>query len=153
MEKVSIELSFEADKLEALEYCLQKERTTVKRRWQSRSSNSMRRRCRRQCGNIWTGRTRQLPGPGVRVLKNRLERRKLPLNRERNSIMNENEITVLKVEPGKAPEQITIPNTLRAMQELVSGHIEIVDYQGHAWCVTRKEKCWDWSRIEGSVRT
>ena len=44
--------------------------------------------------------------------------------------MNENEITVLKVEPGKAPEQITIPNTLRAMQELVGGHIEIVDYQG-----------------------
>ena len=44
--------------------------------------------------------------------------------------MNENEITVLKVEPGKAPEQITIPNTLKAMQELVGGHIEIVDYQG-----------------------
>lgn len=52
------------------------------------------------------------------------------MNRERNSIMNENEITVLKVEPGKAPEQITIPNTLKAMQELVGGHIEIVDYQG-----------------------
>lgn len=44
--------------------------------------------------------------------------------------MNEQEITVLKVEPGKAPEQITIPNTLKAMQELVGGHIEIVDYQG-----------------------
>ena len=52
------------------------------------------------------------------------------MNRERNSSMNENEITVLKVEPGKAPEQITIPNTLKAMQELVGGHIEIVDYQG-----------------------
>ena len=36
----------------------------------------------------------------------------------------------MKVEPGKAPEQITIPNTLKAMQELVGGHIEIVDYQG-----------------------
>ena len=44
--------------------------------------------------------------------------------------MNENEITVLKVEPGKAPAQITIPNTLKAMQELVGGHIEIVDFQG-----------------------
>lgn len=32
MEKVSIELSFEADKLEALEHCLQKERTTVKKK-------------------------------------------------------------------------------------------------------------------------
>lgn len=32
MEKVVIELSFEADKLEALEYCLQKERTTAKKK-------------------------------------------------------------------------------------------------------------------------
>ena len=32
MEKVSIELSFEADKLEALEYCLEKERTTAKKK-------------------------------------------------------------------------------------------------------------------------
>ena len=52
------------------------------------------------------------------------------MNREQNSIMNEHEITVLKVEPGKAPEQITIPNTLKAMQELVGSHIEVVDYQG-----------------------
>ena len=73
------------------------------------------------------------------------------MNRERNSIMNENEITVLKVEPGKAPEQITIPNTLRAMQELVGGHIEIVDYQGT--CLVCKGNCWDGSRIEGSART
>ena len=43
------------------------------------------------------------------------------MNRERNSIMNENEVTVLKVEPGKAPEQITIPNTLRAMQAGAGG--------------------------------
>ena len=54
------------------------------------------------------------------------------MNRERNSIMNENEITVLKVEPGKAPEQVTIPNTLKAMQELVGGHIEVINYQGDA---------------------
>lgn len=32
MEKVNIELSFDADKLEALEYCLEKERTTAKKR-------------------------------------------------------------------------------------------------------------------------
>lgn len=44
--------------------------------------------------------------------------------------MNENEITVLKVEPGKVPEQITIPNTLKAMRELVGGRIEVADYQG-----------------------
>ena len=32
MEKVVIELPFEADKLEALEYCLEKERTTAKKK-------------------------------------------------------------------------------------------------------------------------
>ena len=32
MEKVNVELSFDAEKLEALEYCLEKERTTVKKR-------------------------------------------------------------------------------------------------------------------------
>lgn len=44
--------------------------------------------------------------------------------------MNEQEITVLKVEPGKVPEKITIPNTLEAMRELVGGRIEVADYQG-----------------------
>ena len=33
--------------------------------------------------------------------------------------MKENEMTVLKVEPGKPPEEVTIPNTLKAMQEMV----------------------------------
>lgn len=32
MEKVNVELSFEAEKLEALEYCLEKERTNVKKK-------------------------------------------------------------------------------------------------------------------------
>lgn len=32
MEKTIIELSFDADKLEALEYCLEKERTNAKKR-------------------------------------------------------------------------------------------------------------------------
>ena len=32
MEKAIIELSFDADKLEALEYCLEKERTNAKKR-------------------------------------------------------------------------------------------------------------------------
>ena len=33
--------------------------------------------------------------------------------------MSENEIRVLYVQPGKYPEERTIPNTLRALQELV----------------------------------
>ena len=38
--------------------------------------------------------------------------------------MSENEIRVLYVQPGKYPEERTIPNTLRALQELVGGDIE-----------------------------
>lgn len=45
---------------------------------------------------------------------------------EETALQKEPEITVLKVEPGKAPEEVTIPNTLEAMQEMVGGFIEIV---------------------------
>ena len=36
--------------------------------------------------------------------------------------MKEKEITVLKVEPGKSPETVTMPNTLDAMQKMVGGY-------------------------------
>lgn len=45
---------------------------------------------------------------------------------EEAALQKEPEITVLKVEPGKAPEEVTIPNTLEAMQNMVGGLIEIV---------------------------
>lgn len=38
----------------------------------------------------------------------------------------EKEITVLKVEPGKSPETVTMPNTLDAMQKMVGGYIEVL---------------------------
>lgn len=38
--------------------------------------------------------------------------------------MSEKEIRVLYVQPGKYPEERTIPNTLKALQELVGGDIE-----------------------------
>ena len=41
--------------------------------------------------------------------------------------MKNNEITVLKVEPGKAPETVTIPNTLEAAQKMVGGYIEVLN--------------------------
>ena len=41
--------------------------------------------------------------------------------------MKSNEITVLKVEPGKAPETVTIPNTLEAAQKMVGGYIEVLN--------------------------
>ena len=40
--------------------------------------------------------------------------------------MKDPEITVLRVEPGKVPEPVTMPNTLAAMQQMVGGYIEIV---------------------------
>ena len=40
--------------------------------------------------------------------------------------MKEKEITVLKVEPGKSPETVTMPNTLDAMQKMVGGYIEVI---------------------------
>lgn len=45
---------------------------------------------------------------------------------EEPALQKEPEITVLKVEPGKGPEEVTIQNTLEAMQEMVGGFIEIV---------------------------
>ena len=40
--------------------------------------------------------------------------------------MKEDAIQVLKVEPGKAPKVVTIPNTLEAMQQMVGGYIEVI---------------------------
>ena len=40
--------------------------------------------------------------------------------------MKEDSIQVLKIEPGKAPEVVTIPNTLEAMQQMVGGYIEVI---------------------------
>lgn len=40
--------------------------------------------------------------------------------------MKDPEITVLRVEPGKVPEPVTMSNTLAAMQQMVGGYIEIV---------------------------
>ena len=40
--------------------------------------------------------------------------------------MKEDAIQVLKVEPGKAQKVVTIPNTLKAMQQMVGGYIEVI---------------------------
>ena len=44
--------------------------------------------------------------------------------------MKEEPIQVLKVAPGKAPEAVTIPNTLEAMQQMVGGYIEVIPLDG-----------------------
>ena len=54
--------------------------------------------------------------------------------------MSENEIRVLYVQPGKYPEERTIPNTLRALQELVGGDIETVDELAELYNFTQDQK-------------
>ena len=59
--------------------------------------------------------------------------------------MSENEIRVLYVQPGKYPEEHTIPNTLRALQELVGGDIECCRPWRDSVCVI----CNDSGKIDG----
>ena len=49
------------------------------------------------------------------------------------------QIRVLKVEPGRLPEEITMPNTLEAFQAAVGGYIEVLDLGGDAVLVCNEE--------------
>ena len=49
------------------------------------------------------------------------------------------QIRVLKVEPGRPPEEITMPNTLKAFQAAVGGYIEVLDLGGDAVLVCNEE--------------
>ena len=71
---------------------------------------------------------------------------------EETALKKEPEITVLKVEPGKAPEEVTIPNTLEAMQQMVGGLIEIVYLTASVWCATRRASSWGWRQPPGRAR-
>ena len=53
--------------------------------------------------------------------------------------MKENNIRILKVEPQKEPEVVTIKNDLESMQEAVGGLIEIIDLSETA-CVLCNEE-------------
>ena len=52
--------------------------------------------------------------------------------------MKSDAIQVLKVEPGKAPEAVTIPNTLKAMQQMVGGYLRSFPWMMSAWCAMRR---------------
>lgn len=49
------------------------------------------------------------------------------------------QIRVLKVEPGRPPEEVTIPNTLEALQSAVSGYIEALDLDSDAVLLCNEE--------------
>jgi len=40
--------------------------------------------------------------------------------------MKETDLQVLRIEPGEAPEPVTMPNTLQAFQKAVGGYIELL---------------------------
>lgn len=49
------------------------------------------------------------------------------------------QLRVLKIEPGKAPEEITMPNTLEAIQTAVGGDIEVVGLDSGAVLICNEE--------------
>lgn len=53
--------------------------------------------------------------------------------------MNTNTITIIKVEPHRQPEVITINNTLEALQGLVEGYLEAVSLSPTACIIVNEE--------------
>lgn len=53
--------------------------------------------------------------------------------------MNETKIKVLKVEPVKHPEEVTLNNTLRALQAAVGGLIEIINLEEDVYLLCNEE--------------
>lgn len=49
------------------------------------------------------------------------------------------QIRVLKVEPGKAPEKVAMPNTLEALQAAVGGYIEVLGLDSDAVLICNEE--------------
>ena len=64
--------------------------------------------------------------------------------------MKEDSIQVLKIEPGKAPEAVTIPNTLKAMQQMVGGYIEVICPAAAGWGTISSPEHSSWP---GTLRT
>lgn len=53
--------------------------------------------------------------------------------------MKEENIRVLVMEPDKAAEERTVPNTLEALQELVGGRIEVITLTGNMALIVDEE--------------
>lgn len=67
MKKVEITLSFDEEKLEALEFVLRKEKTTVKKKLdEALGRTPMSSRCRNRCGSIWKVKAESRIAPAAR---------------------------------------------------------------------------------------
>lgn len=58
---------------------------------------------------------------------------------QNNANTTSNTITIIKAEPHRQPEIITINNTLEALQSLVEGHIEAVSLSPTACIIVNEE--------------
>ncbi len=65
MKKVNITLTFDDDKLDALEFSSARNTPLCRPAWTMHSSSSMSRRCRKLCGSIWTAKLSQFPSPSA----------------------------------------------------------------------------------------
>ena len=65
MEETNITINFDATKLDALEFALRKQRSSVQRRMEEVCcSSSMNRKSRKRCGSMWTVSLLLRPDPG-----------------------------------------------------------------------------------------
>lgn len=66
MGETNITINFDAAKLDALEFVLRKQRSSVQRRMVECSSSSTSRKSRKRCGSMWTARRHLSQGPSDR---------------------------------------------------------------------------------------
>lgn len=95
MQKTEITLSFDGEKLDALEFYLKKENTTVQKRMNEALTELYERLYRRLCGSFWSGkapppaRPKRPPRPGVESPRRRRPDRKGKLLWKRMVLRNE----------------------------------------------------------------
>ncbi len=52
---------------------------------------------------------------------------------------NEQDITILKIEPKREPEAVTVENTLHKLQQMVGGYIEVIDVSNTVCIIVNEE--------------
>ncbi len=52
---------------------------------------------------------------------------------------NEQDITILKIEPKREPEVVTVENSLHTFQKMVGGYIEVIDVSNTVCIIVNEE--------------
>lgn len=85
MGETNITINFDAAKLDALEFALRKQRSSVQRRWRKCSSSSTSRKSRKRCESMWTVRRCLPQGPSDRYGQQRQQMSRQRLCSRRNN--------------------------------------------------------------------